>query len=342
MSPEPIVGGDPVAECGWPSVVALLSSTTSCTGTLVGPSLVMYAAHCGDDFSVARFGETVDGSGLARAVPIDHCRVHPEGTIGGGQDVAWCRLAQPVDDVPIVPVLAGCEAEILTPGYPITHVGFGRTETGSSGEKRVVGTTIVGISEAGELHTGGGGADTCQGDSGGPAFVQLDDGSWRVAGITSWGGPCGEGGYSTLVPSVTDWIESGSGIDITPCHTQGGDWGPSAACGGFPLQPGRGDGDWATACGGAVSGPSEACGAPFEPGTDASCEGHCGGGSPSGCFCDSSCWAFGDCCDDYVTVCEPSAECRGYYCGTWAPAGCWCDAGCTAKGDCCPDYDATC
>ena len=34
-----------------------------------------------------------------------------------------------------------------------------------------------------------------------------------------------------------------------------------------------------------------------------SCVGYCGGESPGGCFCDSWCWVFGDCCPDYFDVC---------------------------------------
>ena len=46
---SPIVGGTPVPECGWPSTVAVISETNLCTGTLLYPQLVGYAAHCDDD-----------------------------------------------------------------------------------------------------------------------------------------------------------------------------------------------------------------------------------------------------------------------------------------------------
>ena len=37
-----------------------------------------------------------------------------------------------------------------------------------------------------------------------------------------------------------------------------------------------------------------------------SCEGICGGQSPSGCWCDPDCWNYGDCCED---VCEACGYC---------------------------------
>ena len=35
-----------------------------------------------------------------------------------------------------------------------------------------------------------------------------------------------------------------------------------------------------------------------------SCEGHCGGEAPGGCFCDDLCSSSGDCCDDFETWCS--------------------------------------
>ena len=46
--------------------------------------------------------------------------------------------------------------------------------------------------------------DTCQGDSGGPFSVQRADGRFVLAGITSWGEGCGNGGYYTKVSKVVE------------------------------------------------------------------------------------------------------------------------------------------
>ena len=36
-----------------------------------------------------------------------------------------------------------------------------------------------------------------------------------------------------------------------------------------------------------------------------SCVGNCGSQAPGGCWCDSQCTSFGDCCSDKIAVCGP-------------------------------------
>jgi len=85
------------------------------------------------------------------------------------------------------------------------------------------------------------------------------------------------------------------------------------------------------------------------------CDGHCGSESPDGCWCDSECFDFGDCCDNICLHCpdqdlsgeicndgselEHSCEER---CGQQAPGGCWCDEQCSGYGDCCEDLCIWC
>ncbi|RNA17652.1 trypsin-1, partial [Brachionus plicatilis] len=51
----------------------------------------------------------------------------------------------------------------------------------------------------------GQGKDTCQGDSGGPLVVKVGD-NWQLAGITSWGFGCGDGGVYTKTSFFINWI----------------------------------------------------------------------------------------------------------------------------------------
>jgi len=56
-----------------------------------------------------------------------------------------------------------------------------------------------------------GGKDTCEGDSGGPLSVKGPDGSWQLAGITSWGIGCGDGyspGVYTRISEFRFWIRN--------------------------------------------------------------------------------------------------------------------------------------
>ena len=254
-----IYGGTDVASCGWPTTVSLGGS---CSGTLVHERVVIYAAHCGSNYNSVRLGESIYG-GAGRNVPTQQCKIYPGGGPGDGDDFAFCVLAEPVDDVPIVPILMGCEVEdYLTAGEEVTVVGFGNANTGPYGVKREVTTTLNGITASGEAHVGGGGKDSCQGDSGGPVFIDTADG-WRVFGITSYGGACGGGGSYSMMHNGIAWFESQSGYDLTPCHDADGTWNPGPDCGNFPVSPMNGSGSWGNGCsGGASTGYSAACGAP--------------------------------------------------------------------------------
>jgi len=256
----PVYGGDTVASCGWPTTVSLGGS---CTGTLVAPDVVIYAAHCGANYDWIRFGEYAY-SGDGRWVSTDRCEIYPGGGPGDGDDFAYCMLSEAVDDVPIVPILMGCETDILQPGQPTTIVGFGNADNGPYGYKRAVTAPIQYQTSSGEIRIGGGGKDSCQGDSGGPVYVQLDDGSWRVFGVTSYGGACGVGGFYSMMHHGMQWFEDRTGRDLTPCHDADGTWNPTEGCGDFPLDPAPGGGAWAQGCGGGdVSGYSATCGEGF-------------------------------------------------------------------------------
>ena len=94
---------------------------------------------------------------------------------------------------------------------------------------------------------------------------------------------------------------------------------------------------------------------PFSQAGFGSCVGHCGEGSGAGtnCFCDLKCKEVGDCCQDYVNVCEVNPQkssCEGRCQITPVTgntplikrAGCHCDSYCFKLGDCCPDFFAQC
>lgn len=276
-----IYGGQPTASCEWPTSVFL----GGCSGTLVHPRLVIYAAHCGDNIPEVAFGE--DGSHPNRVVATEKCETFPGGSPTGGNahgtDFAYCTLKEAQDDIPIVPVLMGCETEILKPGQEVVAVGFGNTEQGQFGIKHAVTMPFRYFDQYGQAFIGGAGKDTCQGDSGGPVYVRLADQSWRVFGITSYGDGCGGGGWYSVMHRKIEWVEKKSGIDVTPCHNARGDWEPSADCGNFPVDTSGESANWMHGCAQEVdSGYSTTCGGPYVPPAPVGGAGGMGGAGGTG------------------------------------------------------------
>jgi len=235
--------------------------------------VVVYAAHCGFDFPDIWFGEDIDVP--TRVVPTSFCKTHPQPTVGVGRDIAFCVLEESVDDIPIIPILMGCEVDALVPGRKTTLVGYGFTENDIYGIKHEVTTIVEGFADN-EILLGGDGNDACNGDSGGPGYFRLDpetfpggDGSWRVFGITSYGKSCGGSTYYTMMHTNIAWLEENAGLDVTPCHDTDGTWNPSALCGQVPLAPQESVGTWDAGCGGAPETDWLAsCGQPFDGNED--------------------------------------------------------------------------
>ena len=271
--PEPgtagkIFAGQEVGACQFASTVMVQTSSGVCSGSLVHPSIVVFAAHCGTTASDIFFGERisklVDGTAQldqpARRIslPPGSCKAYPGADFSNGTDFAYCRLPQPVLDVPLVPLLMGCEVGILDDSQEVLIVGFGWSDaTRQTGVKRMAWTTSA-AQRSNKIKIGDANHASCHGDSGGPAFVRLPrggalvgqgDDTWRLFGIVSYGPEnCrGPSNYSLLHQAVP-WIEADSGIDISPCGDAQGSWAPREGCGNYPLVLTDVAGDWASGC----------------------------------------------------------------------------------------------
>ncbi len=276
---HPIVGGQETETCSWPTAghfVTKLSQNTQaeCTATLVHPKMITLAAHCIDEGTPVdvHFGDTRDHDDPGRSVAVESC--HQKGGQQAGEDFAYCILAEPVNDVSIIPILYGCELDKLQEGATVALVGFGNIDEDTpspGGHKRWVEAPVAKV-ETKTIDLGESGHSNCFGDSGGPAYIQMDDGSWRVFGATSTSYvvnnvACANEGTWALTPYYVPWIEEDSGLDVTPCFDADGTWNPGPTCLGVPKNPEVSTGTWAQMCRQTeqLSGPISSCGEPREP-----------------------------------------------------------------------------
>jgi hypothetical protein len=98
-----------------------------------------------------------------------------------------------------------------------------------------------------------------------------------------------------------------------------------------------------TSAGGASSGGTSAGGTSSGGvgGASASCVGHCGTKAPSGCWCDSGCTGYGDCCADKASACGTSGSGGTSSGGTSGGGTGGGGTACAGDGDCNPGNDGS-
>jgi len=191
-----------------------------CGGVLIGPRLVLSAAHCEDASSQIRVGAFEDPSDGDR-VNILSTIVHPDYEHSRfDNDIIIFQLERDVD----LPYIKLGPEHIS--GGTFTVIGFGDTDKGSelvlSNILQEVELTYIDTDDCDDGHgnrnevkedmmcLAGEDKDSCIGDSGGPMIRKgLDSYSDTLVGIVSWGRGCAEKGVPGVYSRIShfyDWI----------------------------------------------------------------------------------------------------------------------------------------
>lgn len=171
-----------------------------CSGVVIGPDLVLTAAHCVMDRTAYRV-VGVDRAFRPRAVRTVAAALHPAFVPGTtprtqpGVDLAILKLEQPLgpDFTPLDLRYVGT----ITRGQPVALAGFGvsgerqfgtartlrETRLVSLGTLQVANRVVVVADQRRLAERTGAGA--CRGDSGGPIFAG-GPGGYQLLGIVSW------------------------------------------------------------------------------------------------------------------------------------------------------------
>ena len=232
-----IVGGQPVPEGQLRAVANVnVALVGGCTGTLIAPSWVITAAHCGSATAVASQGaipSTVPMPASAYTVTLDSVRADGSGgeqhgvkrvviaedygiAEGAGSDVALLEL-DVASEVPPIQIAALGERDLWRPADLMTIAGFGLTEDGGEAPDTMQRAQVPIVVDAdcakaypdfddASMVCAGypqGGTDTCQGDSGGPLLAEAE-GKQRLVGATSFGDGCAKAGKPGVYARVAE------------------------------------------------------------------------------------------------------------------------------------------
>ena len=233
-----VIGGTPADPAQFPYTVAIFrKGKMHCTGSVIGPTKVLTAAHCLFGFNLANFQVIASrpdlrNTSVGQAVAVNGGRFHPDFEQTALHDVGVLDLAQPLAITPVPLATPAQSAATTFPGAQLHVSGYGATKPFGVHLSPFMKTTVELVrtdqrclraytrdlfapdsmicalggkrKHPGKfkIHT-----SACSGDSGGPLVADTPTGPIQVGTVSFGGALCGLPGAPTVYSRVASSLD---------------------------------------------------------------------------------------------------------------------------------------